>query len=68
MNFLGELCRFGVFLQPGAENQCADGIGLLKAFRISAEREAFQFGIRIKTGIKEIRTVASPFSIYPQAS
>ena len=30
MEFLGDLCCFGVFRQLGAENQCADGIGLLQ--------------------------------------
>ena len=39
-----------------------------KAFRISAEREAFSSAFASRRGSKEIRTVASPFSIYPQAS
>ena len=30
MEFLGDLCCFGVFRQFGVENQCADGIGLLQ--------------------------------------
>ena len=39
-----------------------------KAFRISAEREAFSSAFASRRESKEIRTVASPFSIYPQAS
>ena len=39
-----------------------------KAFRISAESEAFSSAFASRRESKEIRTVASPFSIYPQAS
>ena len=39
-----------------------------RAFRISAEREAFSSAFASRRESKEIRTVASPFSIYPQAS
>ena len=39
-----------------------------KAFRISAEREAFSSAFASRRESKEIRTVASPFSKYPQAS
>ena len=39
-----------------------------KAFRISAEREAFSSAFASRRESKEIRTVASPFTIYPQAS
>ena len=39
-----------------------------KAFRISAESEAFSAAFASRRESKEIRTVASPFSIYPQAS
>ena len=39
-----------------------------KAFRISEEREAFSSAFASRRESKEIRTVASPFSIYPQAS
>ena len=31
MEFLGDLCCFGVFRQFGVENQRADGIGLLQS-------------------------------------
>jgi len=62
MNFLGELCRFGVFLQPGAENQCADGIGLLQGLPDLRGERGFQFGIRIKTGIK--RDQNSRFALF----
>ena len=39
-----------------------------KAFRISEERETFSSAFASRRESKEIRTVASPFSIYPQAS